>query len=397
VQPERERLGASVRRVLLVTSTVMFFEAMAFFSLAPLLGYFEEELGLSKSDAGLLTAAYGAGAFVSAIPAGYLTLRFGARIAVVLGVLLLAVGSFGLGLATTVAALEAARFLQGAGCALAWTGALTWLVAVAPPSRRAEAFGISLGASLGGALAGPAIAATAARVGTQATFLSIALLGGVLAAVVISTPSAPRVPTRLRFLVRVVRRREVAGGVCFLSFSAFMLGALFVLAPLQLDALGWSARGIAALLLIGSVLSALVLPLLGRWTDQFGAFRLLRVGLIACVLASLALAGANTFGSVALVVIVSECVFVSMWVPATTLISEGTERANASPALGFILFNLSWAPGFLVGSAASGQVAATTSDRFAYCALAAVSAALLTGVLALNRHAKVRLSAEQLG
>ena len=375
----------------------MFFEAMAFFSLAPLLGYFEDELGLSTSDAGFLTAAYGAGALITAIPAGYLALRSGARVTVVLGVLLLAVGSLGLGLANTVAALEAARFLQGAGCALAWTGGLTWLVAVAPPSRRAEALGISLGASLAGALAGPAIAATAARVGTQATFSSIALLGVLLTVVVLTTPPAPLVPTRLRSLFPLIHRREIAAGVCFLSFSAFLLGALFVLAPLQLDALGWSPRGIAALLLIGSVITALLMPVLGRWTDQFGAFLLIRVGLVACVFASLALAGVSMSLAVAIVVIAAESVFASMWVPATTLLSEGTERTGASPALGFILFNLAWAPGFLVGSAASGQIAASTSDRFAYCMLAIVGAALLAGVLALNHHAKVRLSPQELG
>jgi predicted MFS family arabinose efflux permease len=375
----------------------MFFEAMAFFSLAPLLGFFGDDLGLSTSDAGFLTAAYGAGALVSAVPAGYLALRSGARVTVVLGVLLLAVGSLGLGLATTVAALEAARFVQGAGCALAWTGALTWLVAVVPPSRRAEAFGISLGASLAGALAGPAIAATAARMGTQATFCSIALLGGILAAVVMTTPPAPLIPTRLRSLIRLIRRREVAGGVCFLSFSALLLGALFVLAPLQLDALGWSPRGIAVLLLIGSVITALLMPVLGRWTDQFGAFLLIRVGLVACVLASLALAGASMSLTIAIAVIAAESVFASMWVPGTTLLSVGTEGAGASPALGFILFNLAWAPGFLVGSAASGQLAASSSDRFAYCVLATMSAALLAGVVALNHHAKIRLSAQELG
>lgn len=368
----------------------MFFEATLFFSLAPLLGYYEDSLGMSTSEAGVLTAAYGAGALIGALPAGYVALRFGARATVIFGLALLAIGSLAIGFATTAPALDGGRFIQGAGAAMAWMGALTWLVAVVPRSRRAQALGIALGAGIAGALTGPAIGAIAVRVGTETTFSFIALLGIVLTGATLRIRPTPPTPTRLSALVGLLRHGEVAGGAYLLAFSALLLGTLLVLAPLQLNDLGWSTRAVAAFLLIGSLITALAMPLLGRWTDEFGTAPLILAGLAACVLVSLGLAAAAEPTSFAFAVVAAEIVFSSMWVPGTTLLSGGTERAGVSPALGFVLFNLAWAPGLLVGSAGAGQVATRAGNTVSYCVLAALCGGTLVGVLILIRRMKAR-------
>jgi predicted MFS family arabinose efflux permease len=366
----------------------VFFEATVFFSLAPLLGYYEDSVGLSKPEAGVLTAAYAAGALISAVPAGYLALRLGARATVVTGLMLLAVGSLGLGFATTVPSLDGARFIQGAGCAMAWMGALTWLVAVAPRSRRAEALGIALGAGIAGALTGPVIGAVAVRVGTKMTFVCLALLGIMLIGFAWTIRPAHLSFTRISALGRLVRHGEVAGGSYLLALAAFLLGTLLVLAPLQLDDLGWSARAVAVFLLVGSLLTTLGMPLLGRWTDAVGTTPLIVGGLMVCVLASLGLAVAEEKRvGFAIAVIAAEIVYSSMWVPGTALLAGGTEHAGVNPALGFVLFNLAWAPGLLAGSAGGGQLAETTSNAIAYCALGALCVATLAVVLILSRGA----------
>jgi predicted MFS family arabinose efflux permease len=171
-------------------------------------------------------------------------------------------------------------------------------------------------------------------------------------------------------------------------FTGLLLGALLVLAPLQLDDRGWSARAIAGLLVVGSVITAFATPLVGRWTDRAGPNAPILGGLTACVIVSVALALAGNTIAFALVVVTAEVVFSSMWVPGTTLLSSGTERARVSPALGFVVFNLAWAPGFLAGSAGGGLLAANGSIAVSYSVLAGLCASTLLGSWLLTRRVK---------
>ena len=58
-----------MRRLFLLVSAVVLVDTMFFAAVAPLLPHFSDELGLSKTAAGVLTAAYPAGTFAGALPA----------------------------------------------------------------------------------------------------------------------------------------------------------------------------------------------------------------------------------------------------------------------------------------------------------------------------------------
>ena len=360
---------------------VVFFETMFFTALAPLLPHYQEGLDISKSGAGILTAAYAAGAFVGAVPAGFLTLRWGVRAAVLLGLVLLGVGSLAFGFANSVSTLNGARFIQGIGSSMAWTGALTWLVAVAPRSRRGEVLGIALGAAVGGSLAGPAIGAIAARIGTEATFSFLGCLGLFLMGFAWLTPSPRPVAGRLTSMIHALQNGAAAAGAYLLLFSALLLGAWSVLAPLQLDDLGWSAGEIAGLFLASSAITMLATPRVGKWSDRYGRAPLIFAGLAMSSLVSLGLAATERPLTLALFVVAAGVAYSSMWVPGTALLSDGTERAGIGLAIGFVLFNLAWTPGFLAGAAAGGWLAGATSDSVAYFLLATVCVTTLIGAL----------------
>ena len=135
------------RRLFLLVGGLVLAEVMFYAVLTPLLPYYAHHLNLSKPEAGILAAFYAFGAIVFSVPAGFLVGRVGARRTVIAGVFVLAASSLAFGFLRSVAGLDAARCLQGAGGSLLWAGGLVWLLASSPPERRGEVVGSALGSS----------------------------------------------------------------------------------------------------------------------------------------------------------------------------------------------------------------------------------------------------------
>ena len=74
-----------MRRLVLLVAVVVAVDTMLYAALTPLLPHLAHELGLSKSRAGALVAAYAAGALVAGFAGGIAATRFGPRRAVLLG------------------------------------------------------------------------------------------------------------------------------------------------------------------------------------------------------------------------------------------------------------------------------------------------------------------------
>ena len=78
--------------------------------------------------------------------------------------------SFAFAFADSIVMLDLARFVQGLSGAASWAGAMAWVASAAPPGRRGEMIGTTMGAAIAGALAGPALGALADAVGIAPTF-----------------------------------------------------------------------------------------------------------------------------------------------------------------------------------------------------------------------------------
>src|ERR1700709_284997 len=117
-----------MRRLLILASAMVFFDVVFFSAIAPLLPDYVAELGLSKAQAGVLSASYAAGPLLVALPAGLLAARAGPRRTVIGGLLLLGVASVAFGFAHEFLLLDAARFTHGAARPRIWAGARTWVV-----------------------------------------------------------------------------------------------------------------------------------------------------------------------------------------------------------------------------------------------------------------------------
>jgi MFS family permease len=162
--------------------------------------------------------------------------------------------------------------------------------------------------------------------------------------------------------------------------ATYAAGAFVGAVPGGFLALRWGVRAIAAVFLVSSLITVFATPRLGKWSDRQGRAPPIIAGLTASLLASLGLAATGSL-AFAVFVVAAAVAFSSTWVPATALLSDGIEQAGIGLAIGFILFNLAWTPGFLAGAAGGGWLASAIGDSPAYLVLAILCALTLLGAL----------------
>jgi MFS family permease len=374
---DRIRSVAVVRRLLLLVSAIVFADTVLYAALTPLLPEFADRFDLSKTGAGLLVAAYAGGALAGGIPGGLTASRFGPRRAVLGGLVLVATASISFAVAPTAWSLGVARFAQGCGSAFTWAGAFTWLLARTPRERRGEMIGTALGAAIFGALFGPILGGIADLIGRGPAFggYATAMLGVLLWA--LREEDAPPEPQRLGVLARIFHERLFAVGIWLMALPSMLFGILAVLAPLQLDAFGWSAAAIASVFLTAAGLEAGLNPLIGRVLDRRGWRAPVATALVASSIVSAALAWGGAAWVVAGLVVAAGVAYGGFWTGAMSLLSEGAERQGVAQGLAFGLMNAAWAVGAMAGPALGGTVAQATSDATAYSLAAGICLATL--------------------
>jgi MFS family permease len=374
-----------------LVAAVVLVDTMFFAAVAPLLPYYADELDLSKTAAGVLTAAYPAGTFAGSLPGGWLAARWGVKPTLLGGVAMLGVTSLVFGFANHIVLLDAARFVQGIGGAFMWAAGMAWLVSASPPERRGELIGAALAAAIIGVLFGPVLGGAATLVGPELVFGGVALVAAGLGAWAWQIPGVAREPSPgLGAMLAAMRRRPVLAGFWLFTLPALFAGVIEVLVPLRLDDLGASGAAIGAIFLVTAAVEAVLSPLAGRVSDRRGRLFPIRAGLAGAVVMAvlLPLPGAAVLLGVAL--LFTFAALGAFWAPAMAMLSDASEDAGLDLALAFSISNLAWAAGHLVGSGAGGALADATSDAVPYGLLGLICAATLAGVIALGRGAPAR-------
>ena len=366
-----------MRSLLLLVGAIVFVDTMFFAALTPLLPDYKDELGLSKTEAGVLASSYAAGALFGALPGGIAAARLGVKPAVLIGLGGMGVTTFAFGIADSFWLLLTARLLQGLASAFSWTASFSWLAAGAPSERRGELLGAAVGAAIFGALFGPVLGGIAAETETELAFGSVAVLAVALGIWAWRTPAfSPGEPQPLRMLVDALAHPGVMRAVWFVALPALLFGVLGVLAPLRLDELGLGALAIGAVFLTAAGLEALASPVLGRISDHRGRMAPLRAGLLASAAVAAALPWVGIGWLLAAFVVAAGLAFGTFWAPAMALLADSAEAVGLEYAYGFALVNIAWAPGAFSGAALGGAIADATADAVPYLALA--GACLLT-------------------
>ncbi len=378
-----------MRRLFALVAAVVLVDTMFYAAITPLLPHYVDELGLSKSAAGILTACYGAGTLIGSLPGGWLASRLGARSTVVVGLALMSTASLVFAFSDDIVTLDGARFLQGVGGAFSWAGGLAWLLALSPRDRRGELIGSAVAAAIAGVLLGPLIGGAATVAGPEPVFAAVCAIGVALAAWAVSTPDAPPPPRRpLDAVVRTMTSRPVVTGFWLVSLPALFSGVLGVLAPLRLDELGASGVAIGAIFLAAAAIEGFASRLFGGLSDRRGRMAPIRVGLLVSLLAALVLPLPDAVLALAAAIVVAVVGMAFFWAPAMALLSDAADATGLDQGFAFGVVNLAWAGGEVVGASGGAALADARSDALPYLVVAACLA-LTLAAFAVPRRARV--------
>ena len=355
---------------------MIFFDVAFFAAIAPLLPEYVDELGLTKAEAGILSAAYAAGTLLGALPAGFVASRVGPRRTVIVGLVALGCSSVVFGFAEQILLLDVARFIQGAAGALIWAGALTWLISAAPDEKRGSIIGSALGTAVAGALLGPALGAIAGSVGTEPVFSSVLVITLLLAVAAARMPEsiAPE-HQDLSEVVSTMVSRPVLEAAAFVAVPSVMFGAIEVLVPLRIDELGGGHGLIAGGFIAGAALEALLAPFAGRISDRVGRRLPYVMGLAICTVAMVGIAVVGTLGEVIGALIITSLGAGLCFAPALTLISDVAALSSLHQGFAAGLSNMAWASGQVIGGVGGGVVASLTGNAAPSIAIAVLLAA----------------------
>lgn len=362
-----------MRKLLALASAVIFLDVAFFAAIAPLLPDYADELQLSDAEAGILSASYAAGTLVAALPGGFVASRLGPRRTVILGLGVLGVASVTFGFVERIELLDAARFIQGVSGALLWAGALTWLITSSPEERRGAVIGTALGTAVAGALLGPVIGAAAGSIGTEAVFSSVLVVTLLLAfaASRLQEVGAPESQSMGEVLGTLLSR-PVRDAAIFVAVPSVMFGAIEVLVPLRIDALGGGHGVIAGGFIAGAALEASLAPVSGRISDRVGRRAPYVLGLCVCAVAMVAIAVVATLGAVLGALVVAALGAGLCFAPAMTLLADIAEESSLHQGFAAGLSNMAWAAGQVVGGVGGGVVATFTGNAVPSLAIAAL-------------------------
>ena len=364
-----------MRRLLILASTMVFFDVAFYSAIAPLLPHYVSEFGLSEAEAGILQGSYAAGTLLAALPAGMLVARIGPRATVLGGLVLFGLSGLAFGFGDSIVLLDAARLTQGAGGALIWSGAFAWLIAEYPPERRGAVIGTAVGTAVAGALFGPLLGGVAAQIGTEPVFGTVAFVAVLLAIAAARTPEVGVSDVQnLRSALAAIGSRPIVIATAFVAAPSLMAGAIEVLVPLRIDDLGGSSTLIAGGFVVGAAIEASLAPIAGRYSDRVGRRTPFVGGLAACAVAMVGLAVAQTLGVVLAGLFLVAFGSGLSFTPAITLLSEAGEAARLHEGFAAGLSNIAWASGQVVGALVGGGLASAVGFAAPNLAVAAVLA-----------------------
>ena len=369
----------------------------------PVLPLYARDFGVSATMVGLTLTVFALARLILNIPAGLIADRFGRRVLLIGGPILTSIGMFGSGFAGDIWSLLIWRFVAGAGSAFFMSGALIYLIDIAPPDLRARyvatnQWALSVGVALGPGLGG----LVAERWGRAAPFHLvgvIALFAAVYA--VFRLPetrrsSSPELKDEspAREAARIARSGPFLA-IAFVTGTIFMTraGTRATLVPLHADeTLAWGPGELGLVFTVTGVMTLFTFCQ-ATWATE-------NIGRASGILFSAMTAALGTF------VIGSSST--PMWfVLGNVILTLGTGTAGPAPAafvadlfpermrgLGVGLYRSAGDVGFVLGPPALGSMSDTASMSLAFQTAGCLVGAAGVYFVLVTRHSESHVAQE---
>ena len=358
----------------------IFVAELGWSGISPLLPEYQDRFALSDAATGLVLSIAAVGILFVSLPASALSSRIAVRTLTVWGMGALAVGNILVGVSTTYPMLLLGRGFVGVGLGTMWVTATAWLHDAAGEDS-AKALAMTTTVVGVGSLVGPAIAGYVGErftVGTPFVALGIGCaLTGV--ALTLAPGREGRVPEPSPPFLEMMRAAR-ADTLMITSLLLTLVVALMwmtteLLAPLRLDALGYSATAIGVIFSGSSILFAVSSALTARGADRYATIRtsakwtaLFGAGLLIVVVWTSAAATIVFL----LVMGLSTGVMIALTYP---LGAVGASEGGFSVAVVGALLNIVWAISGIVGPSLGGSISEGAGDQVVFGALAAIGLA----------------------
>jgi MFS family permease len=366
--------------------------------LAPLLPFVRADYGVSYTEIGVALAAFNTVSAVLQTPAGFLVDRLGARILLILGLLLGASAFIVAGLVHSFWMLVAMFALAGVGNTVYHPADYALLSQHVPSARIGQAFSVhTFAGMLGSAVAPPTLLMMHAVWGWRGAFIGAGILGFAVAAVLLvirDAPSAPTHPAKSNEAtqpgsIRLLTSAPILLNLGFFTLLAMMSGGIYNYSVPAFGALYGTPVETANAALTGNLL----LSALGVLVGGLLVARTSRHGLVAAI--GLAFMAAFTLlvakidlGTIALIGAMSAAGFFSgVIMPSRDMIVRAvTPSGSFGKVFGFVTtgFNL----GGIISPLLFGAIMDRGSPRLVFLTVAALTLiAILTVVSRPRRKA----------
>jgi len=166
-----------------------------------------------------------------------------------------------------------------------------------------------------------------------------------------------------------------------LTAPSIAFGLVVVVAPLRMDDLGSTPFLIAAAFAAGSVVEAVIGPIIGRISDRIGRTGPYMIGAAASSVAVIVLGAADLLPVLSVAVVLAAFGAGMSFTPGSTLMSEVATAAGVNQGYASGASNVAWGGGQTIGAIAGGLIAGAAG----FLVPCLLTAAVLLGAAALAR------------
>lgn len=361
-------MNKSTKIVLAILLGNLFIAFLGIGLIIPVLPTIMNELQISGTVVGYLTAAFALTSLVVSPIAGRFADKYGRKIMIILGLATFAVSELLFGLGKTLEVLFISRILGGISGAFIMPAVMAYIADITTVDTRPKALGYMSAAISTGFIIGPGVGGFLAEIGTRVPFFSAAVLGAVATVLSILFLKEPERTEQPEIVLQTESKsksplKKILIPMFLIAFlilfiSSFGLAVVESFISLYTDhKFGFTPADIAVLITVSAVIGALSQVLLfDRMTQWWGEIKLIRLCLVISVIFVFAITQVSSYIMIIFVITMCFVGFDLIRPAATSYLSKiagndqgfvggmnsmFTSLANAiGPILGGMLFDV---------------------------------------------------------